>query len=102
MTQLLSLEDPRGCWVPLLLAVLLLQSVLTHGHPWPNQECPCQSRVEAHDENVNRAQLLEHPKMETLEKRQRTERMSSSSSGESGPLEAPMNQGLGLGQDPSV
>lgn len=60
--QLLSLKKPRRHWVPLLLAMTLLQSVLTSGYPWPNQECPCQSQAEAHDENE------EYLKLEALEK----------------------------------
>lgn len=58
----------RGYWVPLFLAMLLLQSVLTCGHPWPNQECPCQGQAEAHDENDSRAQVLENATVEILEK----------------------------------
>lgn len=46
--------------------------------------------------------MLENPKMETLEKRQMVEKMSSSSSGESGSLEAPRDQGMEVGQGQGV
>lgn len=96
MIQLLSLEEPRKYWVPLLLAMILLQSVLTHGHQWPQQECPCHSQVEAHDENDNRAQVLEYLKMEILEKKDRENEPKQFRKVRPGPLQVPMNQGMGL------
>lgn len=65
--QLLSLGKPRRRWVPLLLAIALPQSVLTCNHPWPNQESPCQSQAEAHDENG------EYLNTETLKKTEHRE-----------------------------
>lgn len=65
--QLLSLGQPRRFWVPLLLAVVLPQSVLTCDHPWPNQDCPRQGQAEAHDENG------EYLQVETLKKTEHRE-----------------------------
>lgn len=45
---------------------MLLQSGLTHGHPLPNQEYPCQRQAEAHDEkdrwSPKRSEVLEKKK----------------------------------------